>query len=159
MADLQAFERSCRDTSRQLRRLPADLRRGLASDVQPLVAVPLAAKIADTFTGPWAPALATATKARKVADPTIIVGGARRVVTGGASARDLVYGAQWGGGKRIGTVTRRTRRGSTSYRARTTAQFRAPHETIFPTIRAQGGWVLDQFAEIVARVLTGVTRG
>lgn len=160
MADLQAFERSGRDTSRQLRRLPADLRHGLAADVQPLVADPLADKIAATFTGPWAAPLAGATKARKLADPTIIIGGAKRVVSGGANARQLVYGSQFGGGQRVGKITRKTRHGTTTYKAPTTRQFvRHTQETIFPTIRREGGWVLDQFAEIVAKILAGVTRG
>lgn len=159
MADLQAFERSCRETARQLRRVPADLRRALSSDVQPLIAEPLADRISSTFTGPWAAPLAGATKTRKLADPTIIIGGARRVVSGGANARQLVYGAQFGGGNRTSKITRKTRRGRATYSARTTRQFaRHAQETIFPAIRREGGWVLDQFAEIVAKVLTaGVT--
>lgn len=82
-----------------------------------------------------------------------------RVVSGGANARQLVYGAPFGGGNRTSKITRKTRRGRATYSARTTRQFaRHAQETIFPAIRREGGWVLDQFAEIVAKVLTaGVT--
>lgn len=158
---LEAFERSCRDTSRQLRRLPADLRKELAAQVQPKVAVPLAGKIAQAFGGPWAAPLALQTKARKLADPTIVIGGAKRVASGGASARDLVYGATFGSGDREATVTRRTRSGSsTTYQVHTTRQFhRKGRDDVFNTIRSNGAWVLTQFAGIVDDVLGKVSNG
>jgi hypothetical protein len=150
---LEAFERECKVTARNLRRMPADLRKALSAQVQPRVAVPLAGKVANAYAGPWAAPLAAATKARKLADPTIVIGGAKRVVSGGASARQLVYGATWGGGKRVSTVTRRTRRGSSTYRAHVTKQFQGKaRDNIFPTLRAQGGWVLEEFANIVDEV-------
>lgn len=186
--DLEAFERECKATGRALRRMPADLRQALSTQVQPRVAVPLAAKVANTFRGPWADRLAAQTKARKLADPTIVVGGARKVVRNGASARQLVYGNEWGGGKRVTTVNReryatttggagryqikagskrrgriaageRGAGGRTIYKLRSTQQFRTPHPSIFPTIRAEGGWVLDQFALIVDEVLEEVNHG
>jgi len=157
---LQAFEASCRDTSRQLRRLPAELRKALASEVQAQVAEPLAGKVAQAFQGPWAAPLARSTKARKLADPTIVVGGAKRVASGGASARQLVYGATFGGGSRVSTVTRRTRSGSTSYKVHTTRQFRGRgRDDVFETIRANGAWVLTQFADIVDDVLGKAVNG
>lgn len=158
---LEAFERSCRDTSRQLRRIPAELRKALASEVQPKVAVPLAGKVAQAFAGPWSAPLAAQTKARKLADPTIVVGGAKRVASGGASARQLVYGATFGGGSRVSTVTRRTRSGgSTTYQVHTTRQFRGKgRDDVFNTIRANGAWVLTQFASIVDDVLGKVSNG
>jgi hypothetical protein len=160
-AELEAFARSCRDTSRQLRRVPAELRKALASEVQGQVAEPLAGKIAQAFTGPWSGALARSTKARKLADPTIVVGGARRVVSGGASGRQLVYGATFGGGSRVSTVTRRTSSGrSTSYKVHTTRQFRGKgRDDLFNTIRSEGAWVLTQFASIVDDVLGKAVNG
>ena len=140
--------------------MPKDLRDAIKDQVTPQVASPLADKVAQAFTGPWAAPLAAATKARKLADPTIVIGGARKVASGGASARQLVYGATWGGGSRVSNVTRRTRHGSTSYRARTTRQFRGKaRDNIVPTIRREGDWVLDQFAAIVDDVLKDVTNG
>lgn len=158
---LEAFERSCRDTSRQLRRLPSELRKELAAQVQPKVAVPLAGKIAQAFGGPWSAPLSASTKARKLADPTIVIGGARRVVSGGATARQLVYGATFGGGTRRSTVTRRTRSGSsTTYQVHTTRQFRGKgRDDVFDTIRANGAWVLTQFAGIVDDVLGKASNG
>ena len=151
--DLEAFERECKVTARNLRRLPADLRKALAAQVQPRVAAPLAGKVAQTFAGPWAAPLAASTKARKLADPTIVVGGGRPVVSGGASARQLVYGATWGGGKRVAQVTRKTRAGSVTFRRHVTKQFQGKaRDNIFPTLRSNGAWVLDQFAAIVDEV-------
>jgi hypothetical protein len=160
--DLDAFARACKDTSRQLRRIPADLRRELSSQVQPQVAVPLAAKIANNLTGPWATPLAASTKARKLADPTIVIGGAKRVVSGGASARQLVYGVTFGGGSRVTTTTRRTRNGGrpTTYKLPSTRQFRGKgNDQVFGTIRAEGAWVLEQFANIVDDVLGKALNG
>jgi len=157
---LEAFERSCRDTSRQLRRLPSELRKELAAQVQPRVAVPLAGKVAQAFGGPWAAPLSRSTKARKLADPTIIIGGAKRVASGGASARQLVYGATFGGGTRRSTVTRRTSSGSTSYQVHTTRQFKGKaRDDVFDTIRSNGAWVLTQFAGIVDDVLGKASNG
>ena len=158
MADnLDEFARSCKDTARSMRRLPKELRQALSSEVQPRIAEPLAGKIAQAYAGPWAAALAASTKARKLADPTIVIGGRRRVVSGGASGRQLVYGATWGGGGvRVSTVTRRTRNGGrpATYKAKTTRQFRGKaNDRIFPTIRANGAWVLDEFAGIVDDVI------
>ena len=151
---LEAFQRSCRDTARQLRRIPADLRKELAAEVQPRVAEPLAGKIAQAFGGPWAGALSTATKARKLADPTIVIGGGRRLVSGGATGLQLVYGATFGGGSRVSTVTRATSSGSTTYKVHTTRQFQGKgRDDVFDTIRANGAWVLTQFASIVDDVL------
>jgi hypothetical protein len=150
---LEAFERECKATARNLRRMPADLRKALSAQVQPRVAVPLAGKVANSFAGPWAAPLAASTKARKLADPTIVIGGSRPVVRGGASARQLVYGATWGGGKRVASVTRRTRAGSTTYRAHVTKQFQGKsRDNLIPTLRASGGWVLEEFAAIVEEV-------
>lgn len=147
--DLREFANRCRTAGRGLRRVPTQVRRDLVDQVTPEIAQPLAADIAAAFRGPWAAQLATGTKARRLAEPTIVVGGARRVVSGGAGVRDLVFGAQFGGGKKITTVHRKTRHGSTKYKAHTTRQFSKPAPTIFPTIRERLPWVLDEFARLV----------
>ena len=155
MSDLDDFERSCRETSRQLRAIPKDLRKALAVRVRPEIAEPLAAKIRSSWSGPWAQVLATATKTKTGADPTIFVGGSRKVVSGGASPRQLVYGAEFGAsGRTVTGVQAGT--GHRSYSRRSTRQFvanKAP--SVFPTIRANGGWVMDKFADIVDDVLGG----
>lgn len=152
---LEDFRGACQAASRDLRRLPTDLRRTLANRVRPDVADPLAADIRKTFRGPYAAALSTQTKTRVSGDPKIVVGGARRVVSGGASARDLVFGDQFGGGKRVAEVTRRTKRGTVRYRRHTTAQFRNARPTIYPTIARTIDRTLERFANIVEEVLGG----
>lgn len=155
---MTSLGKACRDASRDLRRLPRDVKAALKVRTRPEVADPLAGTIRSTFRGPYAAALSTATKSRASGDPKIVVGGARRVVSGGASPRDLVFGDQFGGGKRVGTVTRRTRHGSTTYRRRTTAQFKTARPTIYPTIRRELPHVLDRFATIIEEVLNGNPR-
>ena len=177
VADLDDFEASLRDAAMGLRRIPKELRKELSVRDKPEIAVPLAAKIASGWSGPWGPALAGATKARAGADPTIVVGGAKAVVSGGASARQLVYGVEWGANANtVRTVNRQKGRGN-SGRGRVTARERAAaaakgqiifkrHSTrqfvgkrapsVFPTIRSNGGWIMDKFATIVDDVLSPV---
>lgn len=162
MSSTDAFERSCRDTARQLRRMPADVRREISTRATELVAAPIARRIQAAYTGPWARALAAGTKARKAADPTIVVGGARRVVSGGASVRQLVYGDQFGGSRRVTPTTRRTRDGgrTTSYRLRSTRQFGQPRPAIIPTLRKSTAQMLEAFADLVLDVFDkGAGRG
>lgn len=155
MATPDEFERACRDTSRQLRRVPAELRRELAAEVSARVAEPLAARIASRWAGPYAAVLSAATRSRKGADPVIVVGGRRRVVRGGAAASQLVYGAEFGGGKRKTRTTRRTRNGgrSTTYDLRSTQQFAQRSPAIIPTLRADAPAAIDRWADVVLEVL------
>lgn len=157
-AGADAFEASCRETARQLRRLPRETRQAIAARATDEVARPVAAKVAGRHRGPWAAELAAGTKARKAADPTINVGGARPVVSGGASVRQLVYGNEWGGDKRVTRTTRRTRNGgrSTTYRHKSTRQFATPHPSIINTLRGETGFMLDAFAGIVLDVFDQV---
>ncbi len=152
-----AFERACRDAARSLRRVPKELRQTIAADSRDEVAAPLVQALQHAAVGPWARQLAAGTKARKAADPTVVIGGARPVVSGGAGVRQLVYGNQWGGGKRVTTVTR----GRSRYRLRSTRQFRTPHPYIIRTLSQQGGAVLDAWARLVMRAIerSGVTDG
>jgi len=153
---LGEFEAACKDAARDLRRLPADLRRTLAQRVRPVVADPLAGDIRSAFRGPYATALAAQTKTRVSGDPKIVVGGARKVVSGGASARDLVFGDQFGGGRKVAEVPRRTKhKGTVHYRRRTTAQFRTARPAVFPTIARTMDRTLERFATIVEEVLGG----
>jgi hypothetical protein len=151
MGDLREFAQECDAAARGLRRVPADLRRSLGAEVQEKVARPLADRIAAAATGPHARALAAGVKARKLADPTIVVGGAKRLVSGTAQIRDLVPGNEWGGGRRTTRVPRRP--GRRGYRFRSTNQFLPAHPFIYPTIGRNGEWILDEFADIVNDVL------
>lgn len=158
MATAEEFARECRETSRQLRRLPADLRRALAQRSKTEVADPLAQRISAAASGPYGRALSGAVKTRAQADPQIVIGGARKVVSGGASARQLVYGVEFGGGSRVKAIPATARR--RGHRRHTTRQFVGKHRPfVFPTIGRHIPAALEAFAGIVDDVLKGVTRG
>lgn len=157
MASMADFAAECEAAAKALRRMPADVRRALAAEVKSEVAVPLAAKIGAAATGPYAARISGAVKARAAADPTIVAGGGRRVVSGGATPRQLIPGTEWGGGVRVTQVYPRRGR---AHRRRTTNQFVPAHPFIFPTISKQMPTVLDQFAGIVLRSIDkGLTHG
>lgn len=160
--------------SRALRQLPAAIKRQLKVDVRQEVAEPLAGRIKAAPQGPYAAVISSTVKTKVDTVPRIAIGSARRAVSGGASVRELVYGTEFGGGKRITTVDRparnakgrngrrasaNTRRkvaaasGATRYRRKSTAQFATPHPFAFPTIRRERATMLEGFARIVDRVL------
>lgn len=150
----QTFGDEAKQAARQLRRLPAEVRKELGRRSRTEVAEPLAQRITAAASGPYGRVIARAgaVKARNGADPLLVVGGARRVASGGANARQLVYGAEFGGGSRVTAVPGSSRR--RAYRLRSTRQFirnRSPF--VFPTIRDSIPEVLDRFADIVGDVL------
>jgi hypothetical protein len=143
----------------QLRRVPKDLKKALSVRVKPEIAEPLAQRVSGAWTGPYAQVLATATKARAGAEPIINIGGARKVVSGGASPRQLVYGVEFGAtGRRVVGVS--AGKGHRSYSRKATRQFVGHHApAVFPTIRRSGGWLMDKYADIVNDVLGKVVSG
>jgi hypothetical protein len=151
VSTLDEFVTECDRTAKALRRLPKDVRRALAADVKTQVAAPLAGKIAGAATGPYARALSGAVKARASAEPVIVVGGSRKVVSGGASPRDLIYGTEFGGGKRRSRVPGNGKH--VGYSRAGTNQFHPARPFVFPTIGAESEWVLEQFADIVLKTL------
>lgn len=165
---MEGFEQQCRQAARQLRRLPAELRRDLAAEVRDEVAEPLAGAIRSEWHGPHAAVLREATKARVQVDPMVVVGGARKVVSGGASVRDLVYGNEFGGGKRVALVNRprsaggrrrgrvtqaeRATAGRKIYRRRTTQQFpREGQHAVFGTIEGTLDAIFGRWVEVIER--------
>lgn len=140
-----------------MRRLPAELRRALGNEVRDTVAEPLAADIRSAWTGPYSPALSAATKTRVGTDPQIIVGGSRRVVSGGASARDLVFGTEWGGGRRVKALPATTRR--RGHRRRTTRQFAGSGQhAVFGTVARNLDKSLERWADAVEKIVNQVMR-
>lgn len=154
MTGLDEFAAECDHAARLLRRVPSQLRKALASEVQSEVSAPLATRIGAAATGPYARALSGSVKARAQADPTIVIGGTRKVVSGGASPRQLVYGTEFGGGARSTAVP--TRPGRRGYKRRSTNQFVPAHPFIFDTLSANTAWALDRFADITLKVLNEV---
>ena len=157
MATGTEFATACKDASRQMRRLPAELRRALANRVRDDVAEPLAADIRAAWRGPYAVVLSAATKARVQTDPQVVIGGARPRLGGGAGPRDLVYGAEWGGGRRVKAIPARA--GRRGHRRRTTRQFtgqgqHAVYGTIARTLEA----TLDRWADAVEDIISKAMR-
>jgi hypothetical protein len=98
----EEFASACRDTSRQLRKLPADVRRALAARVKGEVAEPLAGAVRSAGSGTYARRVAATTKVRASADPKIVVGGQRRITSGGATGRQVTAAASPGSSSRNG---------------------------------------------------------
>jgi hypothetical protein len=82
----------------------------------------------------------------------IVVGGARRVLSGGASVRDVVFGDEFGGGERVSVVkSTPTRRGHTRH---TTRQFKGKARgNIFGTIRSTADQTFDRWVAVVDRII------
>lgn len=141
-----------------LRRVPKDLRRALSTEVKEQVAVPLAGRIRVAASGPYTRVLSAGTKARAGADPTIVVGGLSPKLKGGGGPRSVVFGTEWGGGKRSRPITGYTRGGQRPGRVRghrrhTTMQFGRPRPFVYSTVSANYGDIIDTYADIVMRVL------
>lgn len=159
MADsIEGFARECEITAKNLRRIPRELRKTLSSDVKEKVATPLAAKVGAAATGPWARVLSTGSKARAGADPKIIVGGLRPRLRNGAGPRQVVFGVEFGGGRRTTAIP--ARNGHRGYHRKSTKQFvNNKRPFVYPTIARNIDWVLDTFADITIGVLSkGVNR-
>lgn len=145
------FSIAAREAARATRRLPAALRRALAHRVRDDIATPLAASIAQSWVGPYAAVLASATKARVSADPRIAVGGSRPRLSGGAGPRDLVFGVEWGGGKRRTRIARTSKHAG--YVRHSTRQFPTAQHTAYGTVGEQLPHILDTYAGIVLAVV------
>lgn len=153
------FATDCEAAAKGLRRVPKELRRALSTEVKAAVADPLAARIRAAASGPYARILGPGTKARAGADPTIVVGGASPKLSGGAGPRRVVFGTEWGGGKRLSPVVGYDRGGRRKghvrgYRRYSTNQFhRHQHPFVFPTVNANMDKALEAWATIVTDVV------
>lgn len=147
MATLSEFAEECEQASRALRRIPRELRRDLGREIKDRVATPLAGHVARAFTGPYAGTLAKATKARAAADPQIVVGGARPRLRNGATPRQIVFGNEYGGGRKVSRVPRQN--GHKGYRRLGTMQFVPARPSIWPTVEERTPETLDAFADVV----------
>ena len=152
MSSTDDFAAECKAAARNLRRVPKDLRRTLSHEVQDQVARPLSGKINAAASGPWARVLSVSARTRAAAEPTIVVGGSRPRLSGGAGPRQVIFGTEFGGGKRLTAVPRKN--GHRGYRRYSTNQFAAHQRPfVFPTIGRELPNVLDTFADITMGVL------
>lgn len=146
------FAAQCKAAARDLRRVPAELRKRLGREVRDEVAEPLAGEIRSSFDGPYRGVLVAAVKARIQGDPMIVVGGSRPVLSGGASVRDVVFGDEFGGGSRLGTVRSTARR--RGHTRRTTRQFQGKaRHNIIGTIESNAARTFDRWADVVGRII------
>lgn len=145
------FASMCKATSRNLRRVPAELRKRIGREVRDVVAEPLAADIRQSFDGPYRRVLVDAVKTRVQGDPMIVVGGSRRVLSGGASVRDVVFGDEFGGGSRVSVVpSTGRRRGHTRH---TTRQFGRPRGHVLGTIRSTADLTFARWTEVISKII------
>lgn len=66
----------------------------------------------------------------------------------------MVFGTEFGGGKKVRAIARTPRRAG--HRRRTTQQFVTARPFIYPAISRNYGWALDRFADVVFKVLEKV---
>ena len=117
----EEFAQEARTRARALRALPGDLRRDLARTVRDDVAAPMAADISRGGSSVYARRVAPTARATVSAEARVVVGSTRVVASGGATARDLVYGTEFGGGRKARVIPARP--GQRSHARRTTRQF------------------------------------
>ena len=144
--------------ARDLRRAPKVIRDAVKRDSRSEIAEPLAGKIRSAARGPYAKVLAPGTKTRagSGAEAQIVIGGVRPKLSGGGGPRAVVYGTEFGGGKRLSPVLAHNRAGVRvrGYRRFSTNQFRrnkAPF--IFPTVAKNMDAIVEAYAVIVSRAL------
>lgn len=144
--ELDALARSADETARALRRLPTEVRRAMSQRMKPEVAEPLAARVRSAGSSVYGRRVAATAKARAGANPTVVVGGTQRVVSGGGTGRQIVFGAMFGGGSRIAII--RSRRARTHLR-HTTRQFAGERDAFVPrAVRDGAAEALTNFATI-----------
>lgn len=130
------FPALCTSTAKAMRSLPSEVRKELRSRMRDEVAEPLAAKIRTaSHRSPWAKVLAPGTKTLSGVAPKIKVGGTSPRLSGGGGPRAVVFGAEFGGGKRLTAVPRSAKH--RGYRRFSTNQFRSHHTPfVFNTVNA-----------------------
>ena len=148
MPSREEFAAECREVSRDMRRLPAEVKAALRARSKAEVAEPMAADIRTGGRSVYARRVAPMAKVRSNADPTIVVGGARRVASGGASTRDLVFGAVFGGQNRVSAVPARA--GRKAHRRHSTRQFAGERDPfMYRTVFANVDRYLERWGDII----------
>lgn len=107
--------------------------------------------VAGAWSGPYAVALSAGTRVQ--APDQVVVGGGAGHLSGGATAGDLVYGVEYGGGRRVGAV--RAGRRAKAHTRRTTAQFPARTLAATHAVDAAADRALDQVGDHVEQAIHG----
>lgn len=96
----------------------------------------------------YATRVAATTRVRSDADPTLVVGGARRILSGGARGHHVVWGIHFTAGKRVTAVPATARR--RGYRRRSTNQFIGRRDPfVFTTVYGNAARYLELWADII----------
>lgn len=168
--DLEAFARQCKALSRAVSALPKEVKQDLSPQVVEAIGPKLSQQVGHAARGPFRRALFGAARVRANPNPTLVVGGrtgASATLSGGAAARDVVFGTEYGGGNRVSTVNRKPGKrgrvsaaerakgggagGKTVYKRRTTRQFVPATPYIWETTEDNMPWVLDAYADIILK--------
>lgn len=175
MDDLAAQARA---VARALRSVPAEVRRDIGREVKAQVVEPLVEAVASAAGGgPWGSVIAGGVKARTGTEPTLVVGGATAVLSGGGAVRDVVWAVEFGanpekksivnrerstskrGGAKRGRVTAgevRAQRaaGKVIFVRRSARQFIGRHRPFLaPTFRREEVAITEAWADIVTHRL------
>lgn len=140
--------------AQSLRRAPKAVRDAIKVESRAKIAEPVAGRIRSAASGPYARILAPGTKAQagSGAEARIKIGGLSPKVSGRAGPRQVVFGVEFGGGKRLSKIA--AGRGHRGYRRYSTRQFvrhKAPF--IWPTVHKNADAIEEAYAEIVLDAL------
>lgn len=151
MATGADFANGCRAAASQLRALPSALRRDLDQEVLHVVVEPLARKVAQAWSGPYAGLLSQATSARLADSPEVVVGGATRQLSGGATAGTLVGGVEYGARDRVTQVNPRRRQ--RPYKRHSTRQLpRQGQKALTGTMERNADATFTKWVDLVNRL-------
>lgn len=159
----EEFARHCREAAHDLRALPAEVARALDLRLTRDVAQPLADDIRAGATTLYGRRLAATTTVRTGPTPQVVLGGPQRILSGGATGRDIALAVTEGTDPgRVATIPAGTGpkgRRHRSYRQRTTRQFIGRRDPFVErTITRRLEHYADVTAGIVADVIEKVTR-
>lgn len=112
----------------------------------------LDAAVVAAWSGPYAVALAAGTAVETSPDLAVVTGGSAGHLSGGATAGDLVFGVEYGGGRRVAPV--RPGRRARAHQRRTTAQFHGQTLTQARAVEGAADRAGDALADHVATAVT-----
>lgn len=154
----QEFARECDRAAQAVRSLPRALQQAYTARTRHEVADPLAARIRSAGRGVYGTRIAPTATVRTGTVPLVVVGGTARVVSGGATARDLLWGNELAQPARVAAVPARSRQAAHRRRSNVqTRTHRAPF--ILRTVNASIEWAFERWAKIADDALDQVTRG
>ncbi len=143
----QEFAQETRRAADAVRRLPRALHDALPRITEEEVAAPLAERVRSAGGNTYARRVSATATVQLTPHPTLVIGGARQILSGGATGSDIAPGTEFGGGQRVGTVSASRAR---SHRRRTTRQFvRQQSPFAVRTVERSLDWAFQRFVDAV----------